>query len=709
MKTRFLRSPLGGAVAVCAVTAAHAQPAADSDGDTIIVEGKRAYIGDFAPNETPQANQTIDQQALRDAGVLDIDQALDLSASVARQNNFGGLWNSFAIRGFVGDGNLPSNYLVNGFNAGRGFGGPRDISGIEAVEVLKGPRAALFGRGEPGGAVNLVTKRPSFERAGELRLSAGSFETYRAEADWTGPVTDNIAVRLIGFYEDAESFRDTIETRRHGASPSVAATLGDKTRLVYELEYSHQEIPFDRGVVAVDGELGVIPIETFLGEPGDGPLEADVLGHQAELLHDFNDDWSVLVGFNYRDTSLEGFSTEAELSASRQLLFADGETLTRQRRFRDYDAVYRVFRAELSGDFETGPFRHRLIFGADADKFENDQVFMRARAPSLASNPTLEQLQAINIFNPVYGQYELPAPGPLTDRVETQKSLGIYLQDQISLTDRLDIRIGARYDDYEQELVNRLSDSVSGQSESRLSPQFGVVYEASDQISFYASYGENFRPLSGATFSGEGFDPNTSMSVEAGVKFQLNDGRLAGTLTVFSVQQDNILVGDPANAFFLIAAGEAESKGVEFDLSGEIADGLSAWLSYAYVDAEMSNDALDPDFNLPIEAGDRLLNIPAHQLNAQLAKQWRVASRPLTVGGGLLYVGERLGEVATDFELPGYALVRAFADYELNERLMIRGEINNLFDKEYYANSYSALWVQPGAPRNYRISAAFSF
>ena len=202
---------------------------AQSDGENsselenIIVTGTRqAYRGGFTPLETPQSELVIDSVTLRQSGAIDLNQALDLSASVARQNNFGGLWNSFAIRGFVGDENLPSNYLVNGFNAGRGFGGARDLSGIESVEVLKGPRAALFGRGEPGGTINLITKRPTFEKAGEIMLSAGSWSTYRTDIDYDTPLSDSVAIRIVGAYEDAESFRDEIETTKLMFSPSLA-------------------------------------------------------------------------------------------------------------------------------------------------------------------------------------------------------------------------------------------------------------------------------------------------------------------------------------------------------------------------------------------------------------------------------------------------------------------------------------------------------
>jgi iron complex outermembrane receptor protein len=683
--------------------------ASASDGDILVTATRPAYRGEFEPLEIPQAEQVIGPQQLRDINALDLNSALDLSASVARQNNFGGLWNSFAVRGFVGDENLPSNYLVNGFNAGRGFAGPRDLSGIEAVEVLKGPRAALFGRGEPGGTINLVTKRPKFESAGEVRLLAGSFDTYRADADLQTTLGDAVGVRFVGFYENAGSFRDTIETERFGLMPSVAIKLGEATRIVYELEYARQEIPFDRGVVAVNGELGLIPRSRFLGEPGEGPNIAEVLGHQIELQHDFSDNWSALVGLGYRDTSLEGTSTEAELTASRQQLLRDGRTLTRQRRFRDYDATYFVARAELAGNFTTGDITHRVLIGADADRFENDQVFLRARGPTLASNPTAQQLQAIDIFNPVYGRFPLPALSPLTDRVEVQKATGIYAQYQIGLSDSFELRVGGRYDDYDQRLTNRANGSVARTEEQRFSPQAGAVWRATPELSLYATYGENFRPLSGADFAGNPFEPNQSESLEAGVKYAATDGRISATASVFSIQQGNILVGDPVNAGFTLAGGEARSRGFELDFNGQIVDGLDLWVSYAYVDAEVENDVPDPDFGKLIEAGDRLLNIPEHTLNVQLAYSTEIAGRDARFGGGVLHVGERLGEVGTDFVLPDYTLARIFAEAELTEGVRLRLDIDNLFDTTWYSNSFSQLWVQPGTPRNARVTASFAF
>ncbi|MCK8122452.1 TonB-dependent siderophore receptor [Pseudoalteromonas sp. 2CM32C] len=657
-----------------------------------VVASRQAYQGNFSPLETPQSELKIDLEALENAGAVSLDQALDLSASVARQNNFGGLWNSFSLRGFVGDENLPSNYLVNGFNAGRGFGGSRDLSGIESVEVLKGPRAALFGRGEPGGTVNLVTKRPTFDTAGEIKLSVGSFDTYRADVDYTTALNDDVAIRLVGFYEDAESFRDTIETTKQGFSPSIVWNINNNSQLIYELEYSDQEVPFDRGVLAIDGELGLIPESRFLGEPGDGPIKADVLGHQLEYIHDFDDNWSILFGANYRDTSLEGFATETGFGG-----VVNGE-VNRFRRYRDYDSTYQVLRAEVSGNVNVAGFENRLIIGIDADKFENDQFALRVRGD-----------QYINVFNPVYGAYALPTPTSNTDRVEIQESVGVFIQDQISLTDKLDIRIGARFDDYEQRLNNRLANTKTKQTQSRVSPQFGVVYKASDNVSVYGAYGENFRPLSGADANGDGFEPNKSSSTEVGVKFTLNDGALFGTVAVFKVEQNNMLVVDDPTAFTYAAIGEAQSKGIEIDLTGELSDSLEIWASYAYVDATIENSFFDANFGYTVEAGASLLNVPEQQLSLQLVQSTVLYGKTIKFGGGLLHVGKRNGFFGTDFELPSYTTARVFVNYDVTDKIGIAAEVNNLFDETYYTNSFADAWVQPGTPRNVKFSASYKF
>ncbi len=679
--------------------------------DEVIVTGQRqAYRGNTPIREIPQSIQTLDAGLLADIGVTRLDMALELASGVSRQNNFGGLWDAFAIRGFAGDENFPSGYLVNGFNGGRGYGGPRDSSNVERIEVLKGPNAALFGRGEPGGTVNIVTKKPEFTPSGSVGVSVGSYQTYRVEADVTGPVLGKkVAVRLNGAAEDAASFRDTIKTEKYVASPSVLAQLTESTSLSYEMEYVRQEVPFDRGIVAPNGQLGVVPISRFLGEPGDGPNKIDVLGHQAQLQHDFSDSWHALLGLGYRDTSFKGFSSDAELAAGRQTLAGTGNLLSRQRRLRDYDTTNSTVRGEVSGEFKTGPLTHNLIIGADRDRFEVDTVQLRFRpATYVAGRPVTAAYNAIDIFNPVYGSTPTPT-GRLFDNTEVQKAWGVYVNDQIDLTEKLKLRIGGRYDDFEQKLDDRITNRTIGQSLTKFNPQAGASYEVNDQVTVYGGYGRGFRPNSGLSSVGEPFAPETSESYEIGAKYSLFDGKVTGNLALYTMTKDNILTADPVNIGFSIAVGKARSKGLEFDLTGKLPGEVQVYVTYAYTDAEVAKDVLDPSFGRSINKGDRLINIPKHSANLLLFKEFDLGGQFVTVGGGLNYVGKRLGETGTQFNLPSYTLAKLHAAYEPLEGLKLSFDVNNLFDKTYYASSYSTLWVAPGTPRTYTLRASYAF
>lgn len=689
--------------------AAEAEADVRDASEITVTTNRQPYRGDFTLQETPAAITTIDQTWLSNNNILRLTDALDLNASVARQNNFGGLWDAFAVRGFAGDENLPSGYLVNGYNNGRGFGGVRDVSGIEKIEVLKGPQAALFGRGEPGGVINIITRKADFDTRGSIGAQAGSWDRQRVDGDVNLALGTAAAVRLIGFYEDAGSFRGTRSDRR-GFTPSVLIKLGERTALTYELELTRANAQFDRGVVAIGGQLGVMDRRTFLGEPGDGPLEARVNGHQLQLSHQFSADWSVLIGGQLRDTRLSGFSTEAELATSRQRLLRDGRSLSRQRRFRDYDAEHEVLRGEVQGRFATGALKHRVLFGADYDRFENSQLFQRFRPPSIGTTTTAQQSNDIDILAPVYGRFPLPTPGPQTNRLDTQKAFGLYLQDQIDLGGGVQVRLGGRYDDFSLTTLNRANGVASSRNFGRFSPQAGVVYEASPAVSFYAAYGEGFRANIGADVAGRIFNPETSRSGEVGAKLSLLDGKLTGTAALFTLTKDNVLAADPANPGFSVPIGRARSRGLELDLNGKLPGDVDLLLSYAFVDATARAAVLDPNFSLNIRVGDRLINIPRHQFNVQAAKTMRVSDDlKLTLGGGVQHTGGRLGETATQFFLPAYTLARLFVRAEVSDHVELFAEVTNLFNATYYTNSFAQLWVQPGQPRAATVSLRTRF
>ncbi|WP_242127801.1 TonB-dependent siderophore receptor [Sphingobium sp. Sx8-8] len=700
------------AAAIAFASSAQAQTAGDAgDGSIVVTAMKRQYFGDTPVKEIPQAVQFLEGKLLDDLNITRLDTALELASGVSKQNNFGGLWDSFAIRGFAGDENFPSGFLVNGFNGGRGYGGPRDASNVERIEVLKGPNSALFGRGEPGGTINIVTKKPVLEKTfGSFGVAGGSWNNYRIEGDYNLPINEMFAVRLNGAVEDADSFRDTVHTRKYVLTPSFLAKFSDKDLFTYEMEYVNQAVPFDRGVVALKDlttgvyTLGAIPSSRFLGTPLDGPIKVKVLGHQAQYQHDFNDDWTLMLGAGYKDTIFRGYSSDPELVQSRQQLYTDGQTLTRQRRYRDYSTTHMVFRGEISGKFETGSILHNIRIGADWDRFKIDTYQTRYRP---RPNP-----YSINIYNP---DYSTPVPTPnsiVQNATEIQKAWGIYAQDQIEITEQLKVRFGGRYDDFSQDIDNRAPGAIDPnphKAYTKFSPMAGLVFEPTKSLSFYASYGKGFRPNSGTDWQGTPFDPEISRSYEVGAKFVTPDGRLTSTLSLYSMKKTNVLSNDSAHAGFSAPVGAAKSKGVEFDLNAKLPAGFELFLTYAYTDAGWADAVTDPNFQQPINKGDPLINIPKHQGNALLFKNFSIGEHEAMLGAGVNYVGRRLGETATTFFLPSYTLVKVLGSFNITDQIKVSADVNNLLNKTYYASSYASLWVQPGTPRSFTVRATFDF
>ena len=734
---------------VALATAAHAQDAsaapemasADEAGMITVTGLRQQYRGDVPLKELPQSIQTLSGATLREVNLTRLDTALDFASGVSRQNNFGGLFDAFALRGFAGDENTASNYLVNGFNASRGYGGIRDTSNIERMEVLKGPSSALFGRGEPGGTVNIITKKPFFDDIGlNATVGYGRYNAFRGEGDVNVPLAPNLAVRVTGAYDDADSFRDFIHSRKYTFTPSILWKPATDTTFSYEVEYINQAVPFDRGIVAVNGDPKILPRSRFLGEPGDGDTNIRALGHQAQMQHSFSKDWNVSLGAGYRDTTFKGFSSDAELVDGRQPFYNNAivtttPILSRQRRYRDYETKDLVFRGEVSGKLYTGPFTHHLLVGADWDYYRlavrQDRYRPAAGANALTTASTqaqLNQFNAINVFNPVYGNQ--PTPGVFQNQRERQYSWGVYFQDQIDLTEKLKVRLGGRYDNVEQ-FINFLIPGARGlppraqQRKTKFSPQVGASYEISEALSVYTSYGKGFRFNTGTGAPNAAgvatlFQPETTKSIEVGAKFALFNDMLNGTVAAFETKKNNVLTADPANPGFSQGLGKARSRGVEFDATGQLPAGFRVTVAYAYLDAEVRTASLDPNFGFELRVGDPLINIPKNSGSVLLFKDFEFGERKLTLGAGVNYVGKRLGETGyrfpnaagvagqgSFFNLPAYTLTRVNASFDITSHFRVSGEVTNLFDKDYFPSSYSRLWITPGTPRTWTVRLGY--
>lgn len=667
--------------------------------EKIAVTYKQAYRGDIPQKQMPQSIETLDNAVLDQKGITQLQDALDFSASISRKNNSGALWDSFSIRGLSGNENMPSGYLINGFSGGRGFSGPRDVSNIEYIEVLKGPGSALYGRSEPGGTVNIVTKKPQFEQQGELKLSLGSDNFNRVEGDYTNGINDNTAFRINGAWQDSDSYRDEVYTHKKVVTPSIYHQINASTSITYEFEYVDLAQLFDRGVVVLNDNFNTVPSSRYLGNPNDGDTQVYSRGHQVTLNHDINNEWSLVVGANYRSSTLTGFSSDAELAPSRQSLFDDGRTLTRQQRYRDYEVDDTSLKFELSGHFDTAGITHHLLIGADAYKYDLRTGLYRYRG----GNGTY----TVDIYQPNYNVAR-PEVGLLYENNEQQDAYGIYVQDQMDLTDKIKLLVGLRFDSVDQEILETKSGVLSSSSQSQVSPRVGLVYELNNAVTLYSSYSEGFLPLSGTDANGDPFGFEYSDSFEVGAKFSYQG--ITGTLALFDATKSNMLVADPVNVGFSAPIGKANSKGVELDLSTYIIDDTKFNLSYAYIDASTANDIINADWGVPIKKGSPLVNVPKNNLNLTLSHQTAVLGKELELGASYQYTSERLGDAADlTFNLPSYQLVGIFGQVNLTERTKLNISVNNIFDEEYAQSSYNALWVYPGAPTQFKMSLAYQF
>jgi iron complex outermembrane receptor protein len=648
--------------------------------------------------EVPQAVRVLSRQTLDDLGAVRLDDALDYVGGVSRQNSFGGLWDNIAIRGLAGDINNGMSLLRNGFSGNRGFNAQRDMANVERVEFLKGPAASLYGASEPGGTLNIVTKRPLWQSAQSVEGYVGSFDFLRATIDSTGPITENFAYRLNVALEDRGGFRDFVDTERSLFAPAFTWKISRATRLDYNGEWLSHKTPLDRGVVAINNQLGAVPRERFLGEPADGKVTLENQTHQFVLEHDLNQAWTGRLALSYKSGALQGYSTEAQPT-----LQADQQTLRRQRRYRDYASEDITLQGEVVGRLRAGGVEHELTLGAETYRFQLDQLMLRV-------NPTAGSPYAINVFNPVYGQPQ-PVPGPNTQTQEDQRNLAFYMQDVIKLGSSWRLLAGLRHDSYEQQLMNLRTGILTTQRPSATTPRLGLSYLPSNQWTVFGNAGKSFRPNVSTNAAGGAFDPESGNAMEGGVKWENSRRTLGATFALFDIRKSNVLTADPANPGFSITAGDVRSRGFDADLSGQLGRAWRINASFTYNDAYVEQDNT-------LELGGRLLNIPKVNGSVLLVYEGAAAEGRFGVGGGVTYTGDRLGEARTqaqavagipEFELPAYTLVKAVAYWRASPKLRFSLDIDNLFDKTYYTQSFQRTWVAPGSPRTVTLGMQTKF
>lgn len=635
--------------------------------------------------DLPQSIQVVPEQVLDEQQVVRIDEALrNVSGVTFRGIDTQTRGLDFSIRGFE-----DAPVLRDGFRTFVNQPFP-EVANLERIEVLKGPASVLFGELQPGGAINLVAKKPLTEPFYETELQVGNRGFVRPRFDVSGPLTANgsLLYRLNGLYQRSDSFRDyDQEERRLFIAPTLTWRISDSTELTVSLEYADDKRPAEFGLPAFGNGVVDVPRDRIPNEPNDTRTNEYLrVGYDFE--HKFSENWKLRNAFRYSQNEFN-FNVIAypddfdEATGTETRFFAAQETQTQ-----DYSLQTNVI-----GEFATGAIAHTLLFGVDLNHSTEDGV----------SVGDFETPIELDIFSPVYRQFTKPDRDilPVVESFETEADrLGIYVQDQISLFDNLKLLAGLRYDTIDQKTTTAqtIFDPVGGeqtQNNDAFTPRVGIVYQPIEEVSLYASYSQSFNPNTETTASGDLLEPEKGEGYEVGIKAKLFDNIFA-TLAYFDITKQNVAVADPDPTVFdaFIATGEQKSRGVELDLAGEILSGWNIIFSYAYIDAEITEDE-NSTF-----VGSRLPGVPKH--SASLWTTYELQSgnwQGLGFGLGFNFAGEREGGLPNSFEVDSYFITNAAVFYRKNNwRFALN--FKNLFDVNYIetAQNERIEGIYPGEP-----------
>ncbi len=629
--------------------------------------------------DVPASVETITRQVMDDQeAVTFYDLMRNVSGVYRYDGGAGGTNDKLMMRGLEVEGNKGIDFRKNGFrNSCRT---QRETANVERIEVLKGPASVLYGAiGQPSGIINYVTKQPLASLHHQADIRFGYFDDYRFTADSTGPLTcsGNSAYRLNVAAQDAGSFRDFVDMDRVFIAPVVEWRIDGDTSLSVEMDWLHDRRVGDRGIPYYNGSFQAVPISRFLGEPDSWVrTETGLVGiHLNRRLGPY---WAFRAGY------VSNWAEESRYVVEQKKYVAPGSSEV-VRRMKDQELTDgdHFFIGDLMGEFATGCWQHRIVLGTEL----GTKIRQRTTLEGNGTN--------IDIFNPVYGLPQ-PAPNRLRNEYDQNNQYGLYFQDLIEMSPYLKGVAGVRWDSFRRRTFETLlGPGPVDSSDTALSPRFGLVLQPVPEIfSIYTSYSESFAPQTGVTRLGVPYAPETGRMYEVGLKFVLLEERLLLNFAGFDIFHEGILVDDPIDDSFSIQAGEAESKGVEFDLYGQLTARWGLLANCAYIDSRITDDS-DVD-----RVGNRLPNVP--YFGASVWTRYDLIQTPCRTFGlstGMVYLGERQANIDNKLQVPGYARWDAGLYYRKG-RLNVSLLAENLLDTFYIAAGKSDVANVPGAPFN---------
>ncbi|WP_262927243.1 TonB-dependent siderophore receptor [Phytohalomonas tamaricis] len=629
---------------------------------------------------------TVASQVMADNDADSLTEAMIFATGVTQGNTMGGTEDGFIKRGFGS--NTDGSILIDGIRQSRGT---YSMATIERVEVLKGPASLFHGQQEPGGVINLVTKRPQYQWQRSIEGEVSSFGGGNANLDITGPIADSdFAFRFILHHEDKDYWRNFGSQRRTIVAPSLRWE-GKNSRAQLSYEYRDYDLPLDRGTVIVNGKPADIPRTRRLDESW-----SHIWGHDQAVTawweQDLSPDWSVKLtyGWNRRQYS----------DGQPRVMSVDESTgaLTRRADANlGYDRRVQYTSLDTIGAVTLGGMRHDLVIGLDHER----------RHDYLADVYRSSTVSDANIYDMNYGDLTLDSDSldnTRSNRLDEINTTGLYANDRWHVGENWIVGVGGRYTHFEQSSgQGRPYVADPDSEESIFLPSLSLLYRLTAATSLYANYSESFVPNGVDSDSGQSLDPEHGKGSEIGLKHLWND-QFALSMALFRIRKDNVAISDNG---VTRTVGKAGSQGLELNLSGQLSDQLTMLASYAYTDTEVLKDTADTE-------GNRLPNAARHTASLYLARDLAITPSFGTwrLGGGVRYVGEREGDSSNSFSLDAYTVADAFIGLDthwIGKTTHLQLNVKNLFDTTYYPSSGGSTRVVVGDPLEVTMTAKVAF
>lgn len=644
---------------------------------------------DTALRDVPQSIQVIPEALVKDQAMRSMAQILRYVPGTSMNPGEGGR-DQPVLRGI----STTADFYVDGVRDDALYF--RDAYNAERIEILKGPSGMSFGRGGAGGVVNRVTKRPLETPLGTAEVSYGSHDSQRASADLSGRLAETAGYRINAMVEDSGGFREGYRLKRHGINPVVEFAPGSATSVLLGYEHFEDRRTVDRGIPSRNGSPYDTARQTFFGNPEQSPGKVTVDGFAARMEHGLADNLTLrnTLHATHYDTLRQNVQPSGSVTDAGKVAISAYNSANRRNNYFN--------QTEIEARRQIGGFAHLVLAGLELGRQESHNT----RLTGYFGNATSTSVDATS---PRATVTRWAAQASDTNNRTTANIAALYVQDQMTLTPQWKAILGLRYDRYGVTVDDRRTANVDlAHTDKEFSPRAGLIYQPDAASSYYASYSYAFIP-SGETLalstSNADLAPEKATNWEIGAKWELTP-RLSATAALFRLDRANVKSKDPDDSTKLVLSGLQRTEGVEVGLQGQVNAHWQIYAGYANLDAHVVKATGGSATSAAVPAGTAVALVPRNA--ASLWNRYDFGGG-WAAGLGLVYQSRVFASSSNAVRLPSFARADGAVYYQIDKKTRLALNVENLFDRHYYATAGGDNNIVIGTPRAAQLTLSTAF